>query len=96
MVQYDTSDHDWLEGRGPKLYLIGGADDVTSKVAGTAFVLTDGVRENMGDKSLTPRREVFKGIVQKRGIPLSVYVDCQGFKRVRSKDNLRPFTLGQG
>ena len=27
MVQFDASDHDWLEGRGPRLYLIGGVDD---------------------------------------------------------------------
>ena len=78
MVQYDTSDHDWLEGRGPRLYLIGGVDDATSKVAGAAFVLTDGVRENM---------EVFKGIVQKRGIPLSVYVDRDSnFKTTRYQE----------
>jgi len=73
MVQFDTSDHDWLEGRGPKLYLIGGVNDATSpqdpdsdKVAWAKFVLTDGVKENM---------EAFKDIVQRRGIPLSVYVD---------------------
>jgi transposase len=78
MVQYDTSDHDWLEGRGPRLYLIGGVDDATSKVAGAAFVLKDGVRENM---------EVFKGIVQKRGIPLSVYVDRDSnFKTTRYQE----------
>ena len=75
MVQFDTSDHDWLEGRGPKLYLIGGVDDATSKVAGAKFVLTDGVKQNM---------EVFKSIVQRRGIPLSVYVDCgSNFKTTR-------------
>jgi transposase len=75
MVQYDTSDHDWLEGRGPKLYLIGGVDDATSKVAGAKFVLADGVRQNM---------EVFWGIVRRRGIPLSVYVDCgSNFKTTR-------------
>jgi len=78
MVQYDTSDHDWLEGRGPRLYLIGGVDDATSKVAGAKFMLTDGVMENM---------EVFKGIVQKRGIPLSVYVDRDSnFKTTRYQE----------
>ncbi|MCK4224906.1 MAG: hypothetical protein KAX39_06980 [candidate division Zixibacteria bacterium] len=67
MVQFDTSDHDWLEGRGPRLYLIGGVDDATGKVAGAkleiesiGFVLTDGVKQNMG---------VFRDIVRKRGIP---------------------------
>ncbi len=65
MVPYDTSDHDWLEGRGPRLYLIKGVDDATSKVAGAKFVLTDGVKQNM---------EVFWDMVRRRGIPLSVYV----------------------
>ena len=75
MVQFDTSDHDWLEGRGPKLYLVGGVDDATGKVLGAEFVLTDGVKQNM---------EVFKDIVQKKGIPLSVYVDCDSnFKTTR-------------
>jgi hypothetical protein len=27
LVQWDTSEHDWLEGRGPKLYLISMIDD---------------------------------------------------------------------
>jgi transposase len=75
MVQFDTSDQDWLEGRGPRLYLIGGVDDATSKVAGAKFVLADGVKQNM---------EVFKDIVHRRGIPLSVYVDRgSNFKTTR-------------
>ena len=75
MVQFDTSDHDWLEGRGPRLYLIGGVDDATGKVAGAKFMLADGVKQNM---------EVFWGIVQRRGIPLSVYVDRgSNFKTTR-------------
>ena len=81
MVQFDTSDHDWLEGRGPKLYLIGGVDDATSKMLGAKFELVDGVRENMG---------VFKDIVQRKGVPLSAYVggrppvwvDCGSPRRV--------------
>ena len=32
LVQWDTSEHDWLEGRGPKLYLIAMIDDATSRV----------------------------------------------------------------
>ena len=30
-VQWDTSDHDWLEGRGEKLKLIRMMDDATSR-----------------------------------------------------------------
>jgi len=75
MVQYDTSDHDWLEGRGPRLYLIKGVDDATSKVAGAKFVLADGVKQNM---------EVFWDLIRRRGIPLSVYVDRgSNFKTTR-------------
>ena len=78
MVQFDTSDHDWLEGirqRRTKLYLIEGVEDATSKRLGAKFELVDGVKENM---------EVFKGIVQRKGIPLSVYVDLNSnFKTTR-------------
>ena len=32
LVQWDASEHDWLEGRGEKLYLIGMIDDATSQI----------------------------------------------------------------
>src|SRR5712691_8205576 len=31
LVQWDTSEHDWLEGRGEKIYLIAMIDDATSR-----------------------------------------------------------------
>ena len=37
MPQVDGSPHDWLEGRGPPMCLIGGIDDATSKVTGGFF-----------------------------------------------------------
>lgn len=66
MLQYDTSDHDWLEGRGPKIKLIGGIDDATKEVPWAQFACQDSVEENMA---------TFKRIVEKKGIPLSLYVD---------------------
>jgi hypothetical protein len=30
LVQWDTSEHDWLEGRGEKIYLISMIDDAAS------------------------------------------------------------------
>jgi hypothetical protein len=30
LVQWDTSEHDWLERRGPKLHLVAMIDDATS------------------------------------------------------------------
>jgi len=34
MLPVDGSPHDWLEGRGPRLCLIGAIDDATGKVVG--------------------------------------------------------------
>ena len=47
LVQWDTSEHDWLEGRGERLYLIGMVDDATSR-AKARFVRSDSTTENMG------------------------------------------------
>lgn len=48
LVQWDTSDHDWLEGRGePVRHLVRMIDDATSRSWGR-FVKHDGTRENMG------------------------------------------------
>lgn len=78
MLQFDTSDHDWLEGRGPKLNLIGGVDDATSNCPGARFALSDSAIENM---------RVLKRIVETKGIPLSFYCDKDSNFRVnRTKD----------
>ena len=46
LVQWDTSEHDWLERRGPKIYLIAMLDDATSR--GMArFAAHDSTAENM-------------------------------------------------
>jgi len=66
MLQYDTSDHDWLEGRGPRIKLIGAIDDATGNVPYAQFAYEDSVEENMATS---------KKIIQIKGIPLSVYVD---------------------
>jgi len=48
LVQWDTSNHDWLEGRGESVrYLVKWIDDATSR-SGGSFVRRDGTRENMG------------------------------------------------
>jgi hypothetical protein len=48
LVQWDTSNHDWLEGRGESVrYLVRMIDDATSRSEG-CFVQHDGTRENMG------------------------------------------------
>jgi DNA-binding Lrp family transcriptional regulator len=48
LVQWDTSDHDWLESRGePVRHLVRLIDDATSRSWG-CFVKPDGTCENMG------------------------------------------------
>lgn len=75
MLQFDTSDHDWLEGRGPRLYLIGGIDDATSSCVGARFALTDSCIQNMA---------VLRHIFEAKGIPLSLYCDNDSnFKTTR-------------
>jgi len=66
MLQFDTSDHDWLEGRGPKIKLIAGIDDATKDVPYALFALKDSVEKNMTTS---------KEIIKRKGVPLSLYVD---------------------
>jgi len=46
LVQWDTSVHDWLEGRGPRLYLVAMIDDATSQ-AYACFVEQDSTPANL-------------------------------------------------
>ena len=46
LVQWDTSEHDWLEGRGEKLYLIHMIDDASSELT-ARFVRHDSTEENL-------------------------------------------------
>jgi transposase len=66
MLQIDGSEHDWLEGRGPYLTLIGAIDDAVGTVPWAIFRYTE---DSVGYFML------FKEIVKHKGIPLSVYHD---------------------
>jgi transposase len=65
LVQWDTSEHDWLEGRGEKLYLIAMIDDATSRLL-ARFVRHDSTEENM---------KLLWSYLEKVGRPLSFYTD---------------------
>jgi len=54
-VQWDTSQPEWLEGRGEKLYLIWMNDDATSRAIGR-FVRSDSTEANLGVLELWLRR----------------------------------------
>lgn len=66
LVQWDTSDHDWLEGRGAeRLYLIAMIDDATSRLY-ARFVTSDSTEENM---------RALLGYLELYGRPVAFYTD---------------------
>jgi transposase len=66
LVQVDGSRHDWLEGRGPWLTLVGGIDDATGVVVGAVF------REHEdGVGYLT----IVRDMARRYGLPAALYRD---------------------
>jgi transposase len=65
LVQWDTSEHDWLEGRGHLRYLVRMIDDATSWSWGR-FVDSDATPQNMG---------VLWEYLEKNGRMVDVYTD---------------------
>ncbi len=65
LVQWDTSVHDWLEGRGERLYLIAMIDDASSHVF-ARFVTHDSTEENM---------RLLWAYLERYGRPLEFYTD---------------------
>jgi hypothetical protein len=65
LVQWDTSEHNWLEGRGEKLYLIAMIDDATSHLT-ARFVRHDSTEENLRQLG---------SYLEQHGRPVAVYTD---------------------
>jgi hypothetical protein len=66
MLQVDGSPHDWLEGRGPALCLIGAIDDASGKVPRAFFEEAE---------SSWAYFRLFSDIFKKHGLAQSVYCD---------------------
>jgi transposase len=79
LVQWDTSEHDWLEGRGPVRYLVRMIDDATSWSWGR-FVERDATPQNMG---------VLWEYLEKNGRMVDVYTDRDSMFTVpeRAREN---------
>ena len=75
LVQWDTSDHDWLEGRGERIYLISMIDDATSRLF-ARFVRHDTSEEN---------RLLLWSYLERYGRPLAFYTDKAGMFQVAVK-----------
>ena len=67
MVLPDASRHDWLEGRGPQLTLIGFQDDATSQILAAHFQLE-------AENTLGYLRAL-GSMITTHGVPLSLYRD---------------------
>src|ERR1700691_4813544 len=65
MVQWDTSEHDWLEGRGPRCFLIHMIDDATSELT-ARFVRHDSTEENL---------RLVETYLEANGRPVAFYTD---------------------
>lgn len=75
LLQIDGSDHNWLEGRGPYLSLVGAIDDATGKVPYALF------REQEDAQGYFL---LLRQIVREHGVPLALYHDCHSiFERSR-------------
>ena len=69
MLQLDGSPHDWLEGRGPRICLLGAIDDATGKVVGSVFRQWEDAQGYF---------LVMRHAVSRYGIPETVYRDRHG------------------
>jgi Helix-turn-helix domain len=65
LIQWDTSTHDWLEGRGETICLIHMIDDATSELT-ARFVRHDSTEENMS---------VLRFYLERHGRPVAFYTD---------------------
>jgi transposase len=66
LLQVDGSDHDWLEGRGPRLTLLAAIDDATNEVPYALFR----AQEDAAGYFLLLRQ-----IAASHGLPLALYAD---------------------
>jgi hypothetical protein len=66
LLQVDASDHDWLEGRGPRLQLLGLIDDATGKVPAARFHETEEARGYF---------LLMRELCRRTGVPQALYSD---------------------
>ena len=66
LVQVDGSDHNWLEGRGPRLTLIAFVDDATGQLLGALF------RE---EEDAMGYMQVLDAVCRTHGVPQALYTD---------------------
>jgi transposase len=83
LLQVDGSHHDWLEGRGPRLVLVGAVDDATGELVHALF------REQEDAQGYLM---LLREVVRKRGVPLAWYSDRHG---IFVRNDKEPWTLSE-
>lgn len=86
LLQLDGSHHDWLEGRGPRLVLLGAIDDATSSVAALRFHPTEdsaGYFLLLGD------------LIRSKGLPVALYADKHGVFRPSAGETIQEQLTGR-
>lgn len=69
LVQIDGSPHDWLEGRGPRLTLVGAIDDATGAIVAATFGPVEDSRAYL---------TILARMCRDHGVPAAVYRDRSG------------------
>ena len=77
LIQVDGSEHDWLEGRGPRMSLIVFIDDATSKIAIGEFVEAETTKNYM---------KLTKEYIEENGLPQGIYSDKHSIFRQNQKE----------
>lgn len=96
LVQLDGSDHDWLQGRGPRLTLLAAIDDATGRMVSATF---------RDEEDAAGYFELLLALIRVHGLPVAVYRDRAGsFEQPEGKlppaelrvaDTRRPTQLGR-
>ena len=68
-MQIDGSRHDWLEGRGPYLTLVGAVDDATGTIPYALFRQEEDAQGYF---------MLLSEVIKNKGIPLAIYSDRHG------------------
>ncbi len=66
LLQTDGSRHDWLEGRGPRLTLVGAIDDATGRMTAATF---------RDQEDIAGYLVILRETIRRHGVPLALYRD---------------------
>ena len=83
LIQVDASHHDWLEGRGPRLALVGAVDDATSALVHAFFQEREDAAGYL---------RLLRDSVHAAGIPTAWYSDRHGSFQRNDKE---PWTIAE-